>query len=489
MKAILINGAKERTERTLVVQNPATGTELQSVASADRSDTKRAITAAQAGLEDWRHTPPAERERPLRRTAQRIEETSEDVATLLSKETGKCIGTARGEVEETIAQFRFYAGVVDKVRGDTIPTPNHRLNYTRRVPYGVTAHIVPWNYPLLLGTRSIAAALATGNTVVAKAPSQAPLTTLWIGEILLEELPEGVINVLAGPGSEVGAELSSNSTVDAISFTGSTKIGQRVLTSAADNITRVDLELGGKTPAIVLPDTDVENAARGITTGIFSNSGQNCVATSRAIVHEDVKSELVERILEKTRRISLGPGTDPETDMGPVISESALESILEHVQVAVDEGATLRTGGKRSENESLSNGYFVEPTVFDDVDPTMRIATEEVFGPILSVIPVTSCEQAIEVANDSQYALAASLWTERLDATQLADELDHGIVAVNTFPVSMPQSPWGGNKHSGIGREGGLEGVDAFTTVDSIIIEHGRMEDPYQPEGTGTADE
>ncbi|WP_049986553.1 aldehyde dehydrogenase family protein [Halobellus rufus] len=476
---LLVDGDRRSSAETIAVENPATGETVGSVARGDAEDAREAIDAAAAVTDEWGARSPAAYERPLRAVADRIEAEADEIATLLAEETGKCLATAEGEVAESAAQFRYYAGVVDKVRGDTIPTPPNRLNYTRRVPYGVTAHVVPWNYPLLLGTRGIASALATGNTVVAKPPTQAPLTTMWVGEILLDEFPDGVVNVVPGPGSEVGAELASNAGVDAITFTGSTGVGRGVLESAAEHITPVDLELGGKAPSIVLPDADLENAARGVVAGIFSNAGQNCVATSRCLVHESVHDELVEKVVEKTERITLGAGTDPETDMGPVISESAREDVLSYIESAKEQGATLLTGGGVPDEERLADGTFVEPTVFDDVDPSMTVACEEIFGPVLSVITVESTEEAISVANDSPFALAAAIWTDGLEATQLADRLDHGLVAINTFPVSMPQSPWGGNKESGIGREGGLEGVEAFTTVDSVVVEFDEMEDPY----------
>jgi acyl-CoA reductase-like NAD-dependent aldehyde dehydrogenase len=475
---LLIDGRSIRTADRLSVENPATGATVGSVASADARATEQALEAAVQAARPWRHTDPGERERALHAVADRIEADAEALAHLIVEETGKTLPTAEGEVAETVQQFQFYAGVADKVRGDTIPTPENRLNYTKRVPYGVTAHIIPWNYPLLLGSRGIAAALATGNTVVAKPPSLAPLSTMWYGRILVEELPDGVVNFVPGPGSEVGRTLTESPAVDAITFTGSTGVGQRVLEAAAANITPVDVELGGKAPAIVLPDADIENAARGVVTGIFSNSGQNCVATSRLLVHEDVHDELVDRVVELTEAIELGVGTDPGTDMGPVISASALDDILGYVDGAVSDGATLLAGGREPDAPELQDGHFVEPTVLGDVTNDMTVACEEIFGPVLSVIEVASAEEAVEVANDSPFALAASLWTDRLDATRLADRLDHGLVAVNTFPVSMPQSPWGGNKESGIGREGGLEGVEAFTTVDSVVIEYDDIAEP-----------
>ncbi|WP_115865273.1 aldehyde dehydrogenase family protein [Halorussus litoreus] len=476
---LLIDGERRGTSDTIPVEDPATGAIIGEVAKGDAEDASDAIEAAHSVRREWADSAPATRESALRATADRIEESADEIAGLLSRETGKCLSTAEGEVAETVAQFRFYAGAVDKVRGDTIPTASNRLNYTKRVPYGVTAHVVPWNYPLLLGTRGFASALATANTVVAKPPSHAPLTTMLVGDILVEEFPDGVVNVVPGPGSSVGAELSSTPDVDAITFTGSTEVGKRVLASAADNVTHVDLELGGKAPAIVLPDADVENAARGVVAGIFSNAGQNCVATSRCLVHESVHDELVEKVVEKTERIALGQGTDSATDMGPVISRDAQATVLDYVESAREEGATLLTGGGVPDDPELADGHFVEPTVFDHVTPEMTVACEEIFGPVLAIVSVESVEEAISVANDSPYALAAALWTEHLDATQLADRLDHGLVGVNTFPVSMPQSPWGGNKESGIGREGGLEGVDAFTTVDSVVVEFDDVDDPY----------
>ena len=461
------------------VYDPATGDVVGTVSTGTRTDVNDAIEAARDVRKMWAESDPGRRERGLIAVAEAIEANQDALAELLSAETGKRHSTSEGEVAETAQQFRFFAGIADKVHGDTIPTPSNRLNYTKRVPYGVTAHIIPWNYPLLLGSRGIAAALATGNTVVAKPPSQAPLTTMWYTERLVAELPDGVVNVVPGPGSEVGAALSEHGGVDAITFTGSTGVGQRVMEAAAANVTPVDLELGGKAPAIVLPNTDLENAARGVAQGIFSNAGQNCVATSRALVHEDVRAEFVDLVVEKAERITLGPGTDPETDMGPVISAEARETILEYIESGQTDGATLRTGGGVPTDPDLQAGHFVEPTVFDDVTPDMQIAREEIFGPVLSVLGVGSTAEAIEIANDSPYALAASVWTDGLHATRIADRLDHGLVAINTFPVLMPQSPWGGNKESGLGREGGYEGVEAFTTVNSVVVEHDEMTDPY----------
>ena len=476
---LVIGGERRSASSTLSVENPATGATVGRVARGDAADARAAIDAAGAAADDWARSSPADRAAPLRTVADRIEDGADELAALLAAEAGKPRPTAEGEIAETVAQFRFYAGVTDKVRGDTVPTADNRLNYTKRSPYGVTAHVVPWNYPLLLGTRGFASALATGNTLVVKPPSLAPLSTMWVGEVMAEAFPDGVVNLVPGPGSEVGAELAGSPGVDAITFTGSTGVGKGVLEAAAANVTPVDVELGGKAPAIVLDDADVENAARGVVAGIFSNAGQNCVATSRCLVHEDVHDDLVERVVEKTERITLGAGRDPETDMGPVISADAQADVLGYVDSAVEEGATLLTGGGTPNDPDLADGHFVEPTVFDDVTPDMTVACEEIFGPVLSFVTVSSTEEAIEVANDSPFGLAASLWTGSLDATQLADRLDHGLVAVNTFPVSMPQSPWGGNKESGIGREGGLEGVEAFTTVDSVVIEHDDVGDPY----------
>jgi aldehyde dehydrogenase (NAD+) len=476
---LVIDGERRAVSTTLSVENPATGETVGRVARGDADDARAAIDAAGAVADDWASASPADRADPLRTVADRIEREADELAALLSAETGKPLPTAEGEIAETVAQYRFYAGVTDKIRGDTVPTAENRFNYTKRSPYGVTAHVVPWNYPLLLGTRGFASALATGNTLVVKPPSLAPLSTMWVGEVMADACPDGVVNLVSGPGSEVGAELAGNPGVDAITFTGSTAVGKGVLEAAADHVTPVDVELGGKAPTIVLDDADVENAARGVVAGIFSNAGQNCVATSRCLVHEDVHDELVAAVVEKTERITLGEGSDPETDMGPVISADAKDDVLGYVESAVEDGATLLTGGGTPDDPDLADGHFVEPTVFDDVTPDMTVACEEIFGPVLSFVTVSSTEEAIEVANDSRFGLAAALWTESIDATRLADRLDHGLVAINTFPVSMPQSPWGGNKESGIGREGGLEGVEAFTTVDSVVIEHDEMGDPY----------
>jgi aldehyde dehydrogenase (NAD+) len=378
---LLVDGDRRETTATLSVENPATGGTVGTVARGGAADARAAVDAAGTATTAWERTEPGDREAVLRAVADRLESVSDALARLLAAEAGKPLPTAEGEVAEAIAQYRFYAGAVDKVRGDTIPTAPTRLNYTRRRPYGVTAHVVPWNYPLLLGTRGFASALATGNTLVIKPPSLAPLSTMWVGEVMAEATPDGVVNVVPGPGSEVGAALAGDGDVDAITFTGSTGVGKGVLEAAAENVTPVDVELGGKAPAIVLDDADVENAARGVVAGVFSNAGQNCVATSRCLVHEDVHDELVSRIVEKTERITLGPGTDPDTDMGPVISADTRAEIEEYVDSAVAEGATLLTGGGTPDDPALVDGHFVEPTVFDDVTPDMTVAREEIYRP------------------------------------------------------------------------------------------------------------
>ncbi|ADQ69339.1 aldehyde dehydrogenase (acceptor) [Halogeometricum borinquense DSM 11551] len=458
---------------TLQTFDPATETEYATVALAGEEDVRRAVDAASRAAErgsEWTELDPAERGAALRRMADAIEERKDEITLVESHDNGKTPFEAGMEVQMVIDTFRYFAGWTDKLTGEHNPVPGDRLNYTTREPLGVTGHIVPWNYPFQLAGRSLAPALACGNTAVVKPSSQTPLSALYYG-LAAEEagLPDGVVNVIPGSGSEAGAALAEHDDVAHVAFTGSTEIGKRVMADAAQNVTGVTLELGGKGPHLVFPEADLGAAAKGIHYGIFMNAGQMCWAGSRLLVHEDVADDLVERVVEGAESTPLGSGIDDDGRMGPVVSEDQREQILDYIQTGVDEGATVACGGGVPEDKE--SGYFVEPTVLTDVTNDMTVAREEIFGPVLSVIEFSDEEEAIELANDSPYGLLSGIWTEQLSrAHRVADALDYGMVSVNEYPVTFPQTPFGGTKESGNGREQGLEAVREYTQTKNVNV-------------------
>ncbi|AFK21494.1 aldehyde dehydrogenase (plasmid) [Haloferax mediterranei ATCC 33500] len=465
-----VDAASDATIETL---DPATEEPYATVARAGESDVDAAVEAASKAAErgsEWRTMGPSERGELLHAMADAIEERKDEITLVESHDNGKTPFEAGMEVQMVIDTFRYYAGWTDKVTGDYNPVPGKRVNYTTREPLGVTGHIVPWNYPFQLAGRSLAPALACGNTAVLKPSSQTPLSALYYG-LAAEEagLPDGVVNIVPGSGSEAGSALASHSDVEHVTFTGSTEIGKRVMADAAENVTGVTLELGGKGPNVVFPDADLDAAAKGVHYGIFMNAGQMCWAGSRLLVHEDVADELVEKIVQRAESTPLGSGIDDDGRMGPVVSESHQADVLEYISIGADEGATVACGGGRPEDKE--DGYFVEPTVLTDVTNDMTVAREEIFGPVLSVIEFEDQAEAIEIANDSPYGLLAGIWTDGLSrAHQVADALDYGMVSVNEYPVTFPQTPFGGTKQSGHGREQGEEAVREFTQAKNINL-------------------
>jgi aldehyde dehydrogenase (NAD+) len=460
---------------TIATEDPATEEPIAEVQSAGAADVERAVAAAdRAAARDgeWRSMDPRERGRALHAIADYIEEQFDDVVTTESRDNGKTPFEARIDVNMAAETFRYYAGWTDKVEGSQIPVPGERLDYTVREPLGVTGHITPWNYPFQLASRSIAPALATGNTVVLKPAEQTPLSALHYG--LAAEaagLPDGVLNVVPGYGDPAGEALASSPALDHVSFTGSVEVGKRVMGNAAENVTDVTLELGGKGPNVVFPDADLEAAAKGIQYGIFMNAGQMCWAGSRLLVHEDVHDEVVEQVVAAAENTPLGSGIDDDGRMGPLVSGEQHDRVTGYVETGKQEGAELLCGGGRPEDRDA--GHFVEPTVFDGVDNDMTIAREEIFGPVLSVIAFADREEALEIANDSPYGLMAGVWTSDLKTGHwMADRLEYGMVSVNEYPVTHPQTPFGGVKHSGVGREQGAEAVRAYTQVKNVNINY-----------------
>ncbi|RQH02313.1 aldehyde dehydrogenase family protein [Natrarchaeobius oligotrophus] len=458
---------------TIETVDPATETTYATVACAGESDVDDAVAAADGAAErdaEWRSLDPAERGQYLAAMADEIEELKDEIVLVESHDNGKTPFEATLDVDMVIDTFRYYAGFTDKVHGETIPVPGSRIDYTRREPLGVTGHISPWNYPFQLAGRSVAPALACGNTVVLKPSSTTPLTALYYAKAAERVgLPDGVLNVIPGSGREAGTALATHEDVDHLAFTGSTGVGKSIMEYAAEDVSGITLELGGKGPNVVFADADLEAAAKGCHYGIFMNAGQMCWAGSRLLVHESVHDEVVDRVVERAESTPLGSGIDDDGRMGPLVNESHRDDVLEYVETGVSEGATLACGGDVPDDKQT--GYYVEPTVFTDVSNDMTIAREEIFGPVLSVIPFSDREEAIEIANDSPYGLMAGIWTKNIDvAHDTAERLEYGMVSVNEYPVTFPQTPFGGYKQSGFGREQGTEAIREYTQVKNVNI-------------------
>lgn len=460
--------------QTFPSYNPATNEVLAEVAAGGSADVDAAVEAARRALEgkEWAHMDPSERGRLLARIGGRIREEAESLARLESLDNGKTLKEAMGDVQYVARTWEYFAGLADKIEGKTIPVPGLRFDYTRVEPLGVTAHIVPWNYPLVLSSRGLAPALAAGNTAVVKPSSYAPLTNLRLAEIAGEEgLPAGVLNVVPGPGGETGRALTGHGGVDAITFTGSVETGREIMKAAAEHIVPVILELGGKCPNVVLEDADPDRALRGVLRGIFTNAGQMCWAGSRLLLHESLEDGFLRQLQARAASLAVGPGTEEGSQMGPLIAPAQEERVLGYVEKGKEEGATLLVGGEKVAEGDLAKGNFVQPTVFAGVTPDMTIAREEIFGPILSVMPFSDLEEAVEVANAPGLGLCAGVWTRDLGrAHRLAAEIDAGVVSINEYPITFPQAPFGGFKESGIGHEQGLEAVYHYSRVKNVLV-------------------
>jgi len=458
---------------TIETEDPATEETYAVVESAGPADVDRAVAAADDAAArdgDWRRMGPSERGQMLHAFADALEELEDEITLVESHDNGKTPFEAGIDVGMVIDTFRYYAGWTDKIQGSTIPVDGPRLNYTRREPLGVTAHISPWNYPFQLAGRSLAPALAAGNTVVLKPSSVTPLSALYYGKAAEKAgLPDGVLNVVPGPGSSAGGHLASHETVEHVAFTGSTEIGKHVMESASEHVTGVTLELGGKGPHLVFPDADLEATAKGVRNGIFMNCGQMCWAGSRLVAHEAVHDELVETLVGMVEDYPLGSGIDDDARMGPAVSAEQQAEVLDYIETGKAEGATVAVGG--GEPADKDAGHFVEPTILTDVTNDMTVAREEIFGPVLSVIEVADEAEAIQVANDSPYGLMSGIWTNDIKrGHRVADRLEYGMVSINEYPVTFPQTPFGGYKQSGYGREQGEQAIEEYTQVKNVNV-------------------
>jgi aldehyde dehydrogenase (NAD+) len=471
---LLINNRWIASEsgKTFATVNPSTGEEICQVAEADAVDVEKAVKAARAAFETgpWRKTPASERGRLLLRLADLIEKHADELAGLESLDNGKPVSVAKAvDVAATAGCYRYFAGWADKIQGKTIPIDGNFFCYTRLEPVGVVGQIIPWNFPMLMQAWKLAPALATGNTIVMKPAEQTPLSALRIGELIVEAgFPAGVVNILPGFGPTAGAAIASHMDVDKVAFTGSTEVGHLIMEAAAkSNLKRVTLELGGKSPNIVFADTDLDEAVEGAHFGLFFNHGQCCCAGSRVFVEEKIYDQFVEKSGERARKRTVGDPFDPQTEQGPQVDQSQFDKVMGYIDSGRSEGAKLVCGGERVG----SRGYFIQPTVFADVQDDMKIAKEEIFGPVMSVIPFKNLHEVVTRANRTTYGLAAAVWTRDIQkAFAVANGVRAGTVWVNCYNVLDTRAPFGGFKQSGIGRELGEYGLQQYTEVKTVTV-------------------
>jgi aldehyde dehydrogenase (NAD+) len=456
--------------------DPATNQPLARTAQGGREDARHAMESAEKAFASgwWAADDGGRRAKVLWRVAQRLEERAEEFARLETSNMGKTLKESRIDVGFVVRTFEYAAGLADKIQGETIPVPGPRLDFTLREPLGVTVHIAPWNYPLLLAMRSVAPALAAGNAAVLKPASLTPLTALAFARLAKEGgLPDGLLNVVVGPGAAVGEALVTDPRCRAVSFTGGVAAGRRIAELAASRVLPVTLELGGKGPVVVLPDADLDRAARGVALGIFGNAGQMCWAGSRLIAHASIAPALLERIGAIAGKYRLGPGLADGSEMGPLASSAHLASVLSFVEDARAGGAEIVAGGARVADPPLAAGNFLRPTVLARLPGDARAWREEIFGPVLAASTFQDVDEAVRMANDTGYGLFASIWTKEFaTAVPLARRLDSGMVAVNEAPITFPQTPFAGFKESGLGFEQGIDAVRAYTRRKNVLVNY-----------------
>ena len=466
--------------------DPYSGLAWARVPTATIADVDAAVAAARLAFEqgDWANALPAKRARLLRKLGDLIESEFQELANVQVLENGKLMREVLGQTQGLAAFCYYFAGAAEHLHGDTVPVSlPDMFNYTTREPIGVIAAVTPWNSPLALLFWKLCPALAAGNTIVVKPSEVTPVSTLVFAELVEKAgFPKGVFNVVTGDGS-VGAALVKHPGVDKIAFTGSTAVGIAVAKEAASRLARVSLELGGKSPNIVFPDAEFDNAINGILAGIFGATGQTCLAGSRALIHVDIYEQFAKRLVERARAIKLGDPLHPDSEMGTLSCRMQYDKVMHWIQVGLEDGAELLTGGRHPTADALQKGLFVEPTIFGNVGNSMRIAREEIFGPVLCLIPFKDEADAIAIANDTRFGLAAGVWTNDIKcANRMIKKIRAGTVWVNTYRRTGYSMPFGGMKQSGLGRENGREAIHEYTEVKSVWIDSGPgMRDPFNP--------
>lgn len=475
---LFINGraVESASDTRIEVRNPATGDLLTTVPDASGADVDQAIAAARASFESkaWRGKDPSQKEAILWRLADSMERHKDELAALESAENGKTLREAlRADVNPGIDAVRYYAGWVRRIYGETVPVDGPFLNYTLREPVGVVGAIVPWNYPTCIATWKFAPALACGCSVVLKPSEMTPLTALKMAELASEAgIPDGVFNVVTGYGHTTGEAMARHMDIDKISFTGSIRTARALMKASAEsNLKRLSLELGGKNPNIIFPDADMDAALDSAFSGIFANKGEVCSSGSRLLLHRDIHDQFLDRLVDRAKRMKVGNPLDPDSQMGSQISTQQMERILGYIRTGKEEGAKVLCGGERDVEGDKAKGFFIKPTVFSEVRPSMKIAQEEIFGPVLATIRFNDADEAIEIANGTIYGLVSAVWTRDIRlAHRMADGIKAGSVWINTYNGFDSATPFGGYKQSGFGRDLGAYALEQYTNVKSVWI-------------------
>ena len=462
--------------QTFELVNPATGAVIATAPLGGKTDVDRAVEAAQKAFDDpkgWAAWAAGKRGRTLAKFAALIKDKSDELAWLETRNVGKPIASSRGEVIGASLVFDYYAGAANKVFGQTIPVSKPGLDLTLREPIGVVGLIVPWNFPLLMASWKLGPALAAGNTCILKPASLSPMTALRIGELALEAgIPAGVLNVVTGPGGSAGASIAAHPGIGKVAFTGETTTGQEIMRLASNNVKKISLELGGKSPNIVFADADIERFAAESPYSVFDNCGQDCCARSRILVERSAHDQVVELFAAATQRIKVGDPTDESTEVGTLVSFKQRDRVRDYIEIGLGEGANLVVGGRAPEDEALADGAYLMPAVFDGATNDMRIAREEIFGPVVTIIPFDTEAEAIRLANATPYGLSGSIWSRDIGkALRTAKGVQAGVLSVNSNSSVHTEAPFGGYKMSGIGRELGMSAIELYTEVKNVFID------------------